>query len=507
MIANAFGGSSNDGVPLTNAINIKGTIVGTLGSVGNTKSYMRNFARYNNYLTSNYGAAQMAADRYMSMKERVPMSFEYYKTPTEKAEVVLYINPEKLDISTQKVIGKAYGRGGIYYNHYGDDHWTMSLHGTVGWSQMRGIEALEEIYHNSGTLLKWQNVRADTVHTNKMTAYKSVQEKLDDLKNSNSPISQYFGRVMGTVTDALGMTGDGSNSLATKLFGKKASEAANGNLFGALANSVGSVENGLCKALGVNGMTSGVGKAVQMGITNPEVFSMVGASLQGIMGGVTAGSVVDALKADTIASLWNGGASMDNLGDVMTQLNEGANSSVDSILSLLNGDYTGVAKTSMPSAATAGNYYALAKISVGELNSLVGSVQRVNKKNTINKAQAAKNWSDIQDTLTDPYRPRQVFCYYDDRVYIGHFSSFNYSRVAAHPLIYYDLKFTVTRQVILTKEEKAKAGGNDLGRALLGAALGGLVNRIGTTSGKSDDGKATEAASSSIPADAQGESV
>ena len=83
-------------------------------------AYMEQFQRYNNYLTNKMGAAQMAADRYMSLKERVPMSFEYYETPQSKKEVVMYLNPETMSLSTQKVKQKVFTRGGIYFHHYGD---------------------------------------------------------------------------------------------------------------------------------------------------------------------------------------------------------------------------------------------------------------------------------------------------------------------------------------------------------------------------------------------------
>ena len=46
---------------ISSAINIPGTIVGNLSTVVNTKTYMEHFSRYNNYVTSNLGAAQMAA--------------------------------------------------------------------------------------------------------------------------------------------------------------------------------------------------------------------------------------------------------------------------------------------------------------------------------------------------------------------------------------------------------------------------------------------------------------
>lgn len=133
---------SMEGAP----IDIPGTLMGNLKNVQGTKQYLDNFARYNNYLTCNLGMAQMASDRYMSIKERIPMSFEYYENPKTKKEVVMYINPENMTISTSKVKQKVYTRGGIYFHHYGDDVWSMKISGTVGYAQMRGIEALEEIY-------------------------------------------------------------------------------------------------------------------------------------------------------------------------------------------------------------------------------------------------------------------------------------------------------------------------------------------------------------------------
>jgi hypothetical protein len=106
----------------------------------------------------------MYSDNLMMAKQRVPMVIEYFKhKPTGPDDnyiesVPMYINPQKLSISTQKVKGKAYTRGGIVYHHYGDDHFSMQLSGTVGLAGMKGIEVLQDIYHHSGALLRYQNV-------------------------------------------------------------------------------------------------------------------------------------------------------------------------------------------------------------------------------------------------------------------------------------------------------------------------------------------------------------
>lgn len=50
------------------------------------------------------------------------------------------------------------------------------------------------------------------------------------------------------------------------------------------------------------------------------------------------------------------------------------------------------------------------------------------------------------------WEPRKVICYFENRAYIGHIDYFSYSRVAQTPLIKYDLKFTITKQVVGTMD-------------------------------------------------------
>lgn len=107
-------------------------------------------------------AAQREADALMATKQRRPMVFEYVKSLDQSTKepiwesITMYINPEQMTISTQKIKAKQITRGGIYYHHWGDDHWAVSLSGTTGLAGMKGIEVLERVYHNSGTLLRYQ---------------------------------------------------------------------------------------------------------------------------------------------------------------------------------------------------------------------------------------------------------------------------------------------------------------------------------------------------------------
>lgn len=478
LLSNALrknGGSSSGTNNISTAINIPGTIVGNLATVVNTKTYMEQFSRYNNYVTSNYGAAQMAADRYMSLKERVPMSIEYYQTPTEKKEIVMYINPSKMSITTAKVKQKVYTRGGIYFHHYGDDVWTLKLSGTVGYASMKGIEALEEVYHNSGTLLKYQNVSASTVHTNQITSLTAsgssktnslsdtIGGLLGDLAGSKSPVSRYLGKVVGTVTDSLGYTGDGTKSLGAKIFGSKTANAkSNANLFNAIANAglnlsglynqtakTASTSTGLMNLMKAAASTTG-------DATNFKgMFNVIFKELNTGMG-TTSSAITSSIAADLAIGLFGGKSSNSNLKNLMGQMNNGTSNMITSVLQMLTGNFTGAKDTAFPMQATSGNYYTLGNMTATELNNVVSTVQTYNSQHTIDHEKAAVNWSDIEDQLTDLYRPRQIIIYFDDRIYIGHFDSFTSNRSAETPLIYYEMQFTVTRQIKVDKPDLTK---------------------------------------------------
>jgi hypothetical protein len=90
------------------------------------------------------------------------------------------------------------------------------------------------------------------------------------------------------------------------------------------------------------------------------------------------------------------------------------------------------------------------------LKSYITEVQTWNENNKIKPSEAAEGWQDVQDELVDEWLPRQVFIYFDDRVYLGHFDSFSYQRVAETELINYELRFTVTRQIIITSNDVTK---------------------------------------------------
>jgi hypothetical protein len=114
--------------------------------------------RYINTSLDGFEEAQTRSDDYLRLKKRKPMTIEYLPAKGAKwMSVTMYVNPERITFQTQKVKGKAITRGGVFYHHWGDDNGILTLSGTTGYSGMKGIEALEEVYYASGTVLRYRN--------------------------------------------------------------------------------------------------------------------------------------------------------------------------------------------------------------------------------------------------------------------------------------------------------------------------------------------------------------
>ena len=148
------GGNSAGGISLINNIT-------DIPAVSNWLNQQEADEEYESWMNRNtwFGSLQTAqeiSNRYMkNHTERIPMVIEYYSSPGQKVSVTMYINPNRISVTQQKVKSKAITRGGIFYNHWGDDNPVMQLGGSVGLSGMSGIKKLEKIYHISGVLLAY----------------------------------------------------------------------------------------------------------------------------------------------------------------------------------------------------------------------------------------------------------------------------------------------------------------------------------------------------------------
>jgi len=84
------------------------------------------------------------------------------------------------------------------------------------------------------------------------------------------------------------------------------------------------------------------------------------------------------------------------------------------------------------------------------LQKYLTEVREWNKNSVIKRWEIESGFADIQDELTDEWRPRLIFIYFEDRVYIGHFENFNYDRVAQTENITYTMTFVIQRIISVT---------------------------------------------------------
>ena len=278
-----------------------------------------------------------------------------------RISVTLYINPNRINMSTQKIISKAITRGGIFYNHWGDDNWQMALAGSCGLAGMKYIQKLEQIYQMSGVLLAY---------------------------GENSQGAVYTG---------------GENSLYNSI--------VNGDYAGAVSSIMNGNTTGLWKTL-AKGTKSALASAItgkgSTALRSSAVFSKLA---------VVMGAGVEKINS-----------ALNKYGTISI----GNKSSSTSVLGSLGGAFLGKAIAS--------------KLGLSDGSSSTGA----NAANVIDFDTASTGWADIADELEDPWRPRQVWIYFEDRVYIGHFNSFSYQRVAETMNINYEMKFTVIRMIVVT---------------------------------------------------------
>jgi hypothetical protein len=257
-----------------------------------------------------------------------------------RISVTLYINPNRINMSTQKVISKAITRGGIFYNHWGDDNWQMALAGSCGLAGMKYIQKLEQIYQMSGVLLAYGENSQGAVYTGcENNLYNSI--------------------VNGDYAGAVGAIMDGNTTGLWKTLSKGTGAA-------------------LASAITGKGSTA---------LRSSAVFSKLAVVM---------------------------GAGVEKINTVLAKcgtLSVGNKDSSNSVLGKLGGSFLG-------------------KIIANKLGLSDGDSTGANAANVIDFDTASTGWADIADELEDPWRPRQVWIYFEDRVYIGHFNSFSYQRVA-----------------------------------------------------------------------------
>ncbi|MFW6014947.1 MAG: hypothetical protein ACOCRK_00755 [bacterium] len=347
--------------------------------------------------------AQLEADERMSKMKRRPMVFEYYLDQENPVSVEMYINPERMQFSAQKVIGKTLTRGGIFYHHWGEDHPILQLSGKTGLSGMKGIQQLQKIYNYSGTLLKYQDVGINYGDPNFQPKYEetSRNEIMEIAKQQNLGASS---QVMQSLT-----------SYGTFYGLMKNFETSQKNLLD-LDDSIQSYFDIYIKLQNYNNNSNNNGQ-----ITRDQLKHRAQE--------ITREEFKDKNLDNTI---------LVNIANEITN-------------AVHNPDpYRNIASNDWEQASS--NYMINQKNNIKKqrIKQLKETYKELMDYVAIQRDLAAKGWDDIEDEILDEWRPRQVFIYFENRVYIGHFSNFSWNRVAQHPLIQYEIRFTVIREIILS---------------------------------------------------------
>lgn len=347
--------------------------------------------------------AQAISNSYMMAKQRKPMVIEYFSEKGKMASIEMYINPDGLSFQAQKVVSKQITRGGIFYHHWGDDHPTLQLSGTTGYSFMKGIEQLEKIYHYSGTLLRYKNVGPDVVNNGEQSDYNviSYSDPLDSI--------DYIIRDM---PDEKGISNIKSKMPNSNLEYENSNAKLANSILDSYCNSVGLAKNSAkynSIYIDLNNFINKSSKYNGFKEIYQEAQRLINNSFP---------SYHHDLKTDMAYDL----AYMLN----NAKENKTYNSNLQNIT------------------------HKISQQKMNKLTKVLSEIQEFKEKSKISYEEIKNGILDIQDELEDEWRPRQLFIYFEDRVYIGHFTNFSYQRVAAQPLIKYDMRFNIIRQIILT---------------------------------------------------------
>lgn len=112
------------------------------------------------------------------MNKRVHVMLEYLSNE-DWDWIDMYANPDKITMSCQKIKNKVATRDGIFYHHWGDDHYSIKIEGIVGYSGMAGIQKIEQMYMKTGKLSN-DTIKPQFVKPQIVTAY--IEDRIYDCR-------------------------------------------------------------------------------------------------------------------------------------------------------------------------------------------------------------------------------------------------------------------------------------------------------------------------------------
>lgn len=453
----------------------------------------------NNDESNKYYEAQKRADLYTKMKERKPIVFEYRQTPDTWISVPMYINPDRLSISHQKVKGKAYTRGGIFYHHWGDDHPVLTLSGTTGFSGMKGIQVLEDIYHASGTLLKYQkfgnekydqrtNQQSPDVDlgydydsyiyfnsqqvdlnspTNVVNAAKgtATSQQLEDLKKKLEEQTERkeqwdiyldYQEQIAKLSKSTNKT----NQIKAEILVTKSKKIRNTYGFPeGKYEDLSKLNLGIdpdaygTKALASKALSNYIEVNFSQTVANKieKANSIIERTVKNSTGVVSASKY----KQIAISTLSEHLSDFDSevISAIASQMTLYYGSGIGDIRNLTSDAYANLNDNPIPyKDDLIGQMVTISGERIGALNDLMNEMSALEQREQEYHEELRDNaFDDVMEDVNDEWRPRVIFIYYENKVYMGHFDAFSYSQEAANQLyIRYEMRITITKTVIGT---------------------------------------------------------
>lgn len=358
---------------------------------------------------SGHASAQDISNNYMKQKQRRPFVIEYYKQPGDKnpTSITMYINPERLTVANNKIIGRQVTKGGIFYHHYGAGHSTMSLNGTTGLSGMAGIKQLEEIYYASGTLLRYKNYAPVQIYGS-VESFNTIHYN-DPLGAIDTIMASNFSTDM--LVDAQQTLYDNNHGKPTQRLAEHCAEALDIYKTNQSLNRFSNID-----------LPNIYSQMLEWELTsdNTDYKSYYQKMLNSIK------NVIPTYNDQIITNIAYE-LSLDKLyKELPSEERQRAvdNTKKDTVVSVVNFQKQKDEALKKHIKALKDFYYREQQI----------------------RDQLKSGLINMKDDMTDPWLPRQMIIYFENRAYVGHFESFQYSRDAKLNLINYEMKYTITKQ-------------------------------------------------------------
>ena len=415
----------------------------------------------------------------------------------------MYINPDRLSISHQKVKGKAYTRGGIFYHHWGDDHPVLTLSGTTGFSGMKGIQTLEEIYHASGTLLKYQKFGPEKYaqRTNQQSSEVNFGHDYDsnDLAyfNSkkvdlNSPTSVVNAALETSTKQQLGdiqsiLENQKRREQAWKDYLKrtkeletltKAGNKTDTKTLESAQNTRKTLKNYYGFPDGTYAELSRMPVPVAKNATNDQKNLSIAAlsnliELNNLSSSISAISKVAGSLNNTVSNAVKLMSTNQYKQAALSKLSEQLPNIDSEVLSAVAGQlaaYYEAGTSDIRSVLGESSINSLDESPIPYRDDLAGQmISLANERQEyleVFMQEMAKleetemkyyndlrdnAFDDVMDEVDDEWRPRVIFIYYENKAYMGHFDAFSYSQEASNQLyIRYEMRITITKTIIST---------------------------------------------------------